>query len=97
MPITNVHKLPSGRAMSADYSDLRLINVYAPSGSTRRTERENFFNTELPTFFYTAPLHTIIGGDFNCVLNPTDTVGTFITSTALSEIVTRLTLIDTWT
>jgi len=97
MPITNVHKLPSGRAMSAEYSGLRLINVYAPSGSARRTERENFFNTELPTFFYTAPSHTIIGGDFNCILNPTDTTSTFQTSRALSEIVTRLALIDTWT
>jgi len=36
MPITNVHKLHAGRAMSAEHSGLRLINVYAPSDSARR-------------------------------------------------------------
>jgi hypothetical protein len=59
--------------------------------------KENFFNTELPTFFYTAHSHAIIGGDFKCVLNPADTTGTFQTSRSLSKIVTRLALIDTWT
>jgi len=54
MPITIVHKLPSGRAMSAEYRGIRLINVYAPSDSAWRTEREDFLNTELPVFFYTA-------------------------------------------
>ena len=39
----------------------------------------------------------IIGGDFNCVLNPAGTTGTFQTSRSLSKIVTRLALIDTWT
>jgi len=86
-PITIKHKLPSGRNMSAEYNGLRLINVYTPSGSAWRTEREKFFNTELPAFFYTALSHTILG-DFNCVLNPADTTGPFQPSRALSEIVT---------
>jgi len=61
------------------------------------TERENFFNNELSAFFYTAPSHTILGGEFNSVLNPADSTGSIQTSTALSEIVTRLALVDTWT
>ena len=94
--LTGIHKLPSGRAMSADYNALRLINVYAPSGSARRTERENFYNTELPALLYSAHSNTILGGDFNCVLNPADTTGTFQTSRALTDIVSRLALVDTW-
>jgi exonuclease III len=97
MPITNVHKLPSGRAISASYRELRLVNVHSPPASARRTERETFFNTELPAFLYTSPSHTIIGGDFDCVLSSADTTGSFQPSRALSEIVTRLALVDTWT
>ena len=76
---------------------MRLINVYALSGSARCTERENFYNTELPAFLYTAPSNTILGGDFNCVLNPADTTGPFQTSSTLSEIVSRLALVNTRT
>jgi exonuclease III len=97
MPITNVHKLPSGRATSAEYSEIRLVNVYAPSASARRNERETFFNTELPAFLYTSPSHTTIEGEFDCVLSQADTTGSFQPSRALSEIVTRLALVDTWT
>jgi len=93
IPITKVHKLPSRCAMSAEYNGLRLINVYAPSGLARRSERENLFNTELPTFFFTAPSHKIIGRDFNCVLNSTDTTSP-LKPVEHSEIVD---LIDTWT
>jgi exonuclease III len=42
MTLTNIHKLPSGRAISAEYNGLQLINVYAQSGTARRTEREIF-------------------------------------------------------
>jgi exonuclease III len=64
IPITIVLNLPSGRAMAAEYRGIRFINLYASSGSARRTERENFYNTQLPAFIYTAPSHMIIGGDF---------------------------------
>ena len=60
-------------------------------------KEKNFYNIELPAFLYTAPSNTILGGDFNCVLNPADTTGIFQTSRALSEIVSRLALVDTWT
>jgi exonuclease III len=95
--IENVHKIPSGHAISFECSGLKLVNVYAPSGSARQNERETFFNTESPAFLYTAPSHTIIGGYFNCVLSPEDTIGPFQPSTAISKIVTRLALVDTWT
>jgi exonuclease III len=70
MSNTIVHKLPCGRVMSVEYNGISFINVYAPSGSARRTERESFFNKELPFAFLTAAPRTILGGDFNCMLNP---------------------------
>ena len=95
MSITIVHKIHSGRAMSAEFSGIRLINVYAPSGSAQRTEREAYFNTELPVFFYTASPDTILRGDFICALNTADTTGSFLPSRSLSKIVKHLALVDT--
>jgi exonuclease III len=97
MHIIIVHTLPSGRAMSVEYNGIRFINVYAPSGSARKTERENFVNKELALAFLIAAPHTILGGDFNCVLNPADTTGTIQTSRARAEILRSLSLVDTWT
>ena len=97
LTLTRVQRLPSGRAVSAEYDGMKLINVYAPSGSARRTERETFYNTELPTLLYSATSNTILGGDFNCVLNPTDTTGAVQGSRALTDIISRLALVDTWT
>jgi exonuclease III len=46
--LTHISKLPTGRAIAAEYKGLHIINIYAPSGTARRTEREQFYNTELP-------------------------------------------------
>jgi hypothetical protein len=72
-PLTNVTTLPTGRAIAADYNGLRLVNVYAPAGTAKRTDRELFFNSKLPASFYAASESVLLGGDFNCVLHPTDT------------------------
>jgi exonuclease III len=50
-PLTNVTSLPTGRAIAADYNDVRLVNVYAPAGTAKRTDMERFFNSELPALF----------------------------------------------
>jgi exonuclease III len=44
-PLTDIDLLPTGRATAAVFSGIRLINVYAPSGTTRRMERESFYNS----------------------------------------------------
>jgi exonuclease III len=45
---TNVARLPSGRAIIADIESMRVLNIYAPSGTSKRKERETFYNKELP-------------------------------------------------
>ena len=55
-----------------------LINIYAPSGTAKRHEREYFFNNELPYLLKSPTARMIIGGDFNCVITTSDTTGNYI-------------------
>jgi len=94
--ITHIDKLPPGRAITVVFSGIRIINVYAPSGTAKRTEQERYYDMELPIIFseYTNPI--LMGGDFNCILQPVDTTGTFTTGNALAEIVRGPRLTDMW-
>jgi exonuclease III len=71
----NINKSPSGRAIAAEYKGLHIINIYAPSGTAKRTERTHFYNAEVPQLLQPGHAEIIIGGDFNCVLDPADTSG----------------------
>jgi hypothetical protein len=59
-------------------------------------DRERFFNSEFLALLYAAAPSMLIGGDFNCVLQPADTMSPFTSSSALSEIVRGLALSDVW-
>ena len=47
--LTNITRLPSGRGMAASYQGKWLVNLYAPSDTANRQEREDFYNAELVT------------------------------------------------
>ena len=51
LQVTNITKLPSGRGIVTDCGGITLLNIYAPSGTARSVERENFFNTKLVLSF----------------------------------------------
>jgi exonuclease III len=70
--LENIASLPSERAIATVYQGNHLINIYAPSGTTMRKDREQFFNADLPFLFRTDIKHMILGGDFNYVLHPAD-------------------------
>jgi exonuclease III len=73
--LTDIRCLPSGRGITARYNGISLINLYAPSGSEKKQERESFYNTEVP---YLLPGHNteiILAGDLNCVLSTSDATG----------------------
>jgi hypothetical protein len=40
---TNILRLPTGRGMAADIHGTWIMNIYAPSGAEKRTEREQIF------------------------------------------------------
>jgi exonuclease III len=73
--ITNVTMPPSGRAIAANFRTLSIINIYAPSGTTKRLERETFFNNDLTYLLRTVSDNMLVGGDFNCVLETTESTG----------------------
>jgi hypothetical protein len=71
-----------------------LINIYAPSGSERKQERESFYNTDLPYLLPGYHTDIILAGDFNCVLSHLDATGRRNYSRALDKLVTGLRLHD---
>jgi hypothetical protein len=95
--LDNIAVTPTGRAMTATFQDVLLVNVYAPSGTAMRAAREQFYNSELSPLLRTDHKQIICGGDFNYMLHPSDVLGHFTRSYALAELVKGFNLRDTWT
>jgi exonuclease III len=73
--LTHITTVPSGRGIAARYRDIQLVNIYAPSGSAYKAERDAFFSTEVVLLLPTVLTPLILCGDFNCVLIPGDCTG----------------------
>jgi exonuclease III len=76
--LTNI-KFPSGRVITTECKGLYIANIYTPSGTSRRKEREYFYNAELPQLLQSGHGELIIGVP-STVTGPTDTTGNFHTS-----------------
>jgi exonuclease III len=63
---TKVIRSPSGRARAVTLNNIHIVNMYAPSATAKRKDREDFFNQELTDLLYGAGDNILIGGDFNC-------------------------------
>jgi hypothetical protein len=94
--IQQVQRLTSGRAITATYGDLRIVNIYAPSGTSNRVERKHFYNSELPSIMRHAPGILLLGGDFNCTQTAAETTEQPCPIRALSELIRRMGLKGTW-
>lgn len=88
--------LPCGRATAVQVGAVTVICVYAPAGSRRRLEREEFFNTGIAPLLAAAGEQLIIGGDFNCVLEDGDNTGGPNASPALARLTRIMQLCDVW-
>jgi len=86
---------PSGRAMTAKFREIWIINVYTPFGTAMKQERERFFNSDLPYLLTDETGHILLGVDFNCIVEASNTTGGFTYSRALTELVHGLALMDT--
>jgi endonuclease/exonuclease/phosphatase family metal-dependent hydrolase len=73
-----------------------VVNIYAPSGTAKRLEREAFFNEDLPCILGTHFDDIILCGDFNCVLRATDATGQGVFSRSLATLVHCYALRDAW-
>lgn len=74
----------------------KIINIYAPSGAQAKNQRETFFSQTITTLFDLPAENTIMGGDFNCVIQPTDSLNSFNFSHSLKNLVSGLNMTDAW-
>ena len=73
--LTKIVLVPTGREMAAVFQNVRLVNIYAPSGAERRREREEFSSSDLPYILQGTPKALLMGGDFNSILTNADPTG----------------------
>lgn len=92
---SNVEKSLDGRLVSLRVHDTTLCCIYAPSGTAYRLQRERFYNNTLAYYLRHRTEHTILAGDFNCVLRQCDATGSN-TSPSLQNAVQQLQLHDVW-
>ena len=73
LPVREFITLVSCRAQLAFIGSIAVVNIYAPSGSDRKFERECFFSRDLfRVFCSNNTTNWIVGGDFNCILKSID-------------------------
>ena len=94
--ISKNRTIPSGRGVAAYLDDTCIIIIYAPSGTAKRTEREEFFNVDILGLLPLSPIQLIIAGDFNCVLSNKECTGQRSNSLALQRLINGLKLKDAW-
>ena len=92
--LTNIQRIAAGRGMSAHFNGIRIITIYAPSGSEKKREKEEFYNGEVARLPTHSSDNAVLAGDFNCVLTPSDCTGSLNVSRALTRLVTGLDLVD---
>jgi exonuclease III len=94
--ITNLFRLPPGRAMAAQLWEIYKVKIYVPSGTAKRKERENFFNNELPYILDMASTDILLGDDFNCMLDARDSTGHGSFSRSLNTLIHGYPMRDAW-
>uniref|UniRef100_A0AAG5DMJ3 Reverse transcriptase domain-containing protein n=1 Tax=Anopheles atroparvus TaxID=41427 RepID=A0AAG5DMJ3_ANOAO len=73
-----------------------LCNIYAPSGSHRKQEREVFFNRTLANHLRSATQHVLLAGDFNSIIMSKDATGCGNISAALKNVTKSMSMCDSW-
>jgi exonuclease III len=92
--LTNIVCLPTDRGMAADFQNVTIVNIYAPSGAERRGDMENIFSNELPYLLWGIPQLLLVGGDFNSFLTNLDAIGHLNYSRAMQEFNRGFDLVD---
>ena len=86
-----------GRIISCVINRRTYINVYAPSGSQKRKNREKFYRQDIAAFIPKNTDELILLGDFNCVTSKKDAIAREENiCRALVELINGLELVDVW-
>jgi exonuclease III len=94
--VPNLSRIHSGRAIATSLGSLLIVNAYAPSGTSKRSERDAFFNNDLPFLLRSVSNDILLGGDFNCVLEAADSTGHGSYSRFIATLVQGYSLRDAW-
>lgn len=79
---------PNGRISSIVINRINYINIYAYSGTNRKKERDELFINNLAVHLSKSGVsYSVLGGDFNCVLERSDCSGVFNDSAGLRRLV----------
>ena len=70
--------------------------MYAQSDAAMNQEHQRFSNGKLPYLLTGETDRILLGGDFNFILEASETTGVFTHSRALAELVLSLALTGTW-
>jgi len=89
-----IRRLPSGRGIAVYYNSICFINIYASSGTSKRMDREKFFNLDIINIIPQTPAEIILAGDFNCVQSDSDCTGHRYSSRTLEKLLQGLKLKD---
>lgn len=89
-------KLADGRGVAVLIGDTVFVNIYAPSGAQHRKERKEFFSEGVTPLFAGSYEKIVFGGDFNCVIDKTDSTGNSPICANLAKIVKEMKLCDVW-
>ena len=78
--------------------EISILNVYAPSGNNRRTERECMFKDDLMFYLRNNISNVIMAGDWNSILSPRDCTSenSTLVSQSLKSLVSDFKLKDCW-
>jgi exonuclease III len=96
LQVNGMKRIPSGRGISVRLENVWYINIYALSGTGKRAERETFFNQDVLHLIPDTPAEQVLAGDFNSVIQHTDTTGSVAYSKALEKLIKGLELHDVW-
>jgi len=94
--IRPIKRRPTGRGIAGVLEGIYLINIYAPSGAEKKSERETFFNKDILPLLPNTRTEILLAGDFNCVMTQAGTTGHTTHSKALDILIKGLNLKDTW-
>ena len=94
LKVDNVKALPGGRILYFEIQKTSFVNVYLPSGTAGKGDREHILSNSLPNLLLDSCKNGIIGGDWNCIDHPRD--ASHNASSKVSPLLQRLGRIKEW-
>jgi len=61
--LTIIQRIPTGRGISAHFNGIEIINIYSPSGSEKKREREEFYNGDVARLLMHSRDNMVLVGD----------------------------------